>query len=57
MITAFRNDGYILRPDSANDLVCSPTGVTWTIEPRGKNIYVFDSVSGFHPNFNPFILD
>lgn len=55
MITAFGNGGHILQPDSASDLVCAPTRVTWTIEPRGKNIYVFDSV--FHPNFNPFILD
>jgi hypothetical protein len=56
-ITAFGNNRHILRTDSASELVCSPTrrNVTWTIEPRGKNIYVFDFA--FHPNFNPFILD
>jgi len=56
-ITAFKDSRLILRPDSASELVCSPTKrrvTTWTIEPRGKNSYVFDSA--FHPNFDSLIL-
>ncbi|KIM42915.1 hypothetical protein M413DRAFT_444535 [Hebeloma cylindrosporum] len=41
-ITAFGNETHVLRADSAGELVCSPTRrkVTWTLEPRGQNIYV-----------------